>query len=99
MLTTKVGLAFKQRYFAEKWQATLRSRPYGRADFRAMRGTRVMMVAEACCTLPEIVAMTGRRLRLDMPDRCLVRTSTLAKNAIAQFETSPALESSPATGI
>jgi hypothetical protein len=61
MLTTKVGLAFEQHYFAEKSQAMTG------LEFHDMRGTRAIMLAAACCTLPGIVAMTGRRLRRDMP--------------------------------
>jgi hypothetical protein len=46
------------------------------------------MLAEAGCTVPEIVAITGHSLRRaqEILDRYLARTSKLAESAIAKFE-------------
>jgi hypothetical protein len=46
------------------------------------------MLAEAGCTLPEIVSITGHSLRRaqDILEKYLARTSKLAESAIAKFE-------------
>jgi hypothetical protein len=46
------------------------------------------MLAEAGCTLPEIVSITGHSLRRaqDILDKYLARTSKLAESAIAKFD-------------
>jgi integrase len=89
ILTTKTGLAFKKRYFARLWEETCSSA--GIPDdlhFHDIRGTTVTMLAEAQCTLPEIVSITGHSLRRaqDILDKYLARTSRLAESAIAKFE-------------
>jgi integrase len=88
MLTTKTGLAFKKRYFAEQWQATCKAAGIFDLHFHDIRGTTVTMLAEAECTLPEIVAITGHSLRRaqDILEKYLARTSRLAESAIAKFE-------------
>jgi integrase len=88
MLTTKTGLAFKKRYFAEQWEETCKAAGIVDLHFHDMRGTTVTMLAEAGCTLPEIVSITGHTLRRaqDILDKYLARTSKLAESAIAKFE-------------
>lgn len=88
MLTTKTGLAFKKRYFADQWEATCKSANIDGLHFHDIRGTTVTMLAEAGCTLPEIVSITGHTLRRaqDILDKYLARTSRLAESAIAKFE-------------
>jgi hypothetical protein len=56
--------------------------------FHDIRGTTVTMLAEAGCTLPEIVSITGHTLRSaqEILDKYLARTSRLAESAIAKFE-------------
>jgi len=46
------------------------------------------MLAEAGCTVPEIVSITGHSLRRaqEILDKYLKRTSKLAANAVAKFE-------------
>jgi len=46
------------------------------------------MLAEAGCTLPEIVSITGHSLQRaqEILDKYLARTSKLAESAIAKFE-------------
>jgi integrase len=88
MLTTKTGLPFKKRYFAEQWERTCRAAGILDLHFHDIRGTTVTMLAEAGCTLPEIVAITGHSLRRaqDILEKYLSRTSKLAESAIAKFE-------------
>jgi integrase len=88
MLTTKTGLAFKKRYFAEQWEETCKAAGIVNLHFHDLRGTTVTMLAEAGCTLPEIVSITGHTLRRaqDILDKYLARTSKLAESAITKFE-------------
>jgi integrase len=88
MLTTKTGLAFKKRYFADQWEATCEAAGITDLHFHDIRGTTVTMLAEAGCTLPEIVTITGHSLRRaqDILEKYLARTSKLAESAIAKFE-------------
>jgi integrase len=88
MLTTRTGLAFKKRYFADQWEASSKAAGIIDLHFHDIRGTTVTMLAEAGCTLPEIVSITGHSLRSaqDILERYLARTSRLAESAIAKFE-------------
>jgi integrase len=88
ILTTKTGLSFKKRYFAQHWENTCIAAKITDLHFHDLRGTTVTMLAEAGCTLPEIVAITGHSLRRaqDILDKYLARTSRLAESAIAKFE-------------
>jgi integrase len=88
MLTTKTGRSFKKRYFAEQWEATCKAAEIAELRFHDLRGTTVTMLAEAGCTLPEIVSITGHTLRRaqDILEKYLARTSKLAESAIAKFE-------------
>lgn len=88
MLTTKTGLPFKKRYFADQWEVTCQAAGIDNLHFHDIRGTTVTMLAEAGCTLPEIVSITGHTLRSaqDILDKYLARTSKLAESAIAKFE-------------
>jgi integrase len=88
MLTTKTGLAFKKRYFAELWDQSCKAAGIVNLHFHDIRGTTVTMLAQAGCTLPEIVAITGHSLRRaqDILEKYLARTSKLAESAIAKFE-------------
>jgi integrase len=88
MLATKNGLPFKKRYFAQQWETTCKTAGIVDLHFHDIRGTTVTMLAEAGCTVPEIVAITGHSLRRaqEILDRYLARTSKLAESAIAKFE-------------
>ena len=88
MLTTKTGLAFQKRYFAEQWAETCKAAGITDLHFHDIRGTTVTMLAEASCTLPEIVSITGHTLRRaqEILEKYLARTSRLADSAIAKFE-------------
>ena len=88
MLTTKTGLAFQKRYFAEQWAKTCEAAEIAGLHFHDLRGTTVTMLAEAGRTVPEIVSITGHTLRRaqEILDKYLARTSRLADSAIAKFE-------------
>jgi integrase len=88
ILTTKTGRAYSKRYFAEHWEKTCKVAGVADLHFHDIRGTTVTMLAEAGCTLPEIVSITGHTLRRaqDILDKYLARTSRLAASAIAKFE-------------
>lgn len=90
ILTTKTGLAFKKRYFAQQWEEICKAAGLFALGlhFHDIRGTTVTMLAEAGCTLPEIVSITGHSLRRaqDILEKYLSRTSKLAERAIAKFE-------------
>ena len=95
ILTTKTGRAFSKRYFAEQWEKTSKAAGLTDLHFHDIRGTTVTMLAEAGCTLPEIVSITGHTLRRaqDILDKYLARTSKLAESAIAKFENVTATDS------
>jgi integrase len=88
ILTTKTGLSFKKRYFAEKWEETCKLACIEELHFHDIRGTTVTLLAESGCTLPEIVSITGHSLRTAQTiiEKYLARTSKLAASAIAKFE-------------
>jgi integrase len=88
ILTTKTGLAFKKRYFADQWESTCKAAGIVGLHFHDIRGTTVTMLAEAGCSVPEIVTITGHSLRRaqEILDKYLARTSRLAESAIAKFE-------------
>jgi integrase len=95
MLTTKTGRAFQKRYLSDQWEATCSAAGINDLHFHDLRGTTVTMLAEAGCTLPEIVTITGHSLRRaqDILDKYLARTSKLAESAIAKFENALETES------
>jgi integrase len=95
ILTTKTGRAYCKRYFAEQWEKICKAAGIADLHFHDIRGTTVTMLAEAGCTLPEIVSITGHTLRRaqDILDKYLARTSKLAESAVAKFENVMATDS------
>lgn len=63
-----------------------------RLELRDLRGTAVTLLAEAGCSVPQIVAITGHTLQSAhrILERYLARTAGLAEAAILAFENSPA---------
>jgi len=88
ILTTKTGRSYSKRYLAQQWEKTCKAAGIVDLHFHDIRGTTVTMLAEAGCTLPEIVSITGHTLRRvqDILDKYLARTSKPAESAIAKFE-------------
>lgn len=68
------------------------SDPSERLHFNDLRGTAVTLLAEAGCTIPEIVAITGHSLTSasKILEKYLARTKTLSDAAIIKFENAPA---------
>jgi integrase len=69
ILTTKTGQRFKKRHFLKEWNCAMVEAGLERVvfpdmdepvelHFHDLRGTAVTMLAEAGCTVPEIVAIT-----------------------------------------
>src|SRR5215208_1922572 len=90
ILTTKTGLAFKKRYFAELWDRAASAAGITDLHFHDLRGTAVTMLSEARCN-PQMIAITGHSLKTVavILDRYLARTRGLADQAIFNFENSP----------
>jgi len=90
MLTTKTGLPFKKRYFSDQWEYTCKAAGIDHLHFHDIRGTTVTMLAEAGCTLPEIVAITHHSLRRaqDILEKYLARTSRLQRALSQNLRTS-----------
>ena len=88
ILTTKTGRSYSKRYLAQQWEKTCKAAGIVDLHFHDIRDTTVTMLAEAGCTLPEIVSITGHTLRRaqDILDEYLARTSKLSESAIAKFE-------------
>ena len=82
ILTTKTGRSYSKRYLAQQWEKTCKAAGIVDLHFHDIRGTTVTMLAEAGCTLPEIVSITGHTLRRaqDILDKYLDRTSKLAES-------------------
>ncbi|MFU0504175.1 tyrosine-type recombinase/integrase [Pseudaminobacter sp. NGMCC 1.201702] len=99
ILLTKTDKAFQKRYFAECWDKAAKLAAEKRPDiadlhFHDIRGTTVTMLFEAGCTVAEVASITGHTLRRaqEILDRYLSRTSTMATNAIAKFESTLAAQ-------
>lgn len=75
ILTTKTGRSYSKRYLAQQWEKTCKAAGIVDLHFHDIRGTTVTMLAEAGCTLPEIVSITGHTLRRaqDILDKYLDR--------------------------
>ena len=65
-----------------------------RLEFADLRGTAVTMMAEAGCSVPQIVAVTGHTLQsaTRILERYMARTSRMAEAAILHFENAKATE-------
>ena len=93
ILTTKTGRSYSKRYLAQQWEKTCKAAGIVDLHFHDIRGTTVTMLAEAGCTLPEIVSITGHTLRRaqDILDKYLARTSKLTEQ-LAQVSVGHPLE-------
>jgi len=88
MLTTKTGLGFQKRYFAECWDEVVAKTEVTGLHFHDIRGTTITMLFEAGCSVAEAASITGHTLRYAQTilDKYLARTSVLAEAAILKFE-------------
>ncbi len=60
--------------------------------FNDLRGTAVTLLAEAGCTIPEIVSITGHTLQSAhrILEKYMARTKAISDAAILKFENAPA---------
>lgn len=88
ILTTKTGVAWKKRYFAQQWEKAATAAGITDLHFHDLRGTAVTMLAEAGATGPEIASLTGHSLKHaeSILERYLSRTKPLADAAIFKLE-------------
>jgi hypothetical protein len=62
-LTTIAGLTWTQQGFSASWRKTQARAGIKGLTFNDLRGTAVLRLALAGCTVPEIAAITGHSLR------------------------------------
>ena len=88
ILTTKTGRPWKPYHFRHQWKAAALKAGIKDLHFHDLRGTAVLRLAEAGCTVPEIASITGHTFRsvTKILEVYLPRTSALANNAIARLE-------------
>lgn len=89
ILLTPTGRAWTKRYFNQKWDDAYKaSRIAAGLHFHDLRGTAVTMLAEAGCTIPEIVAITGHSIKdaSSILEVYLSRTRQLADAAIVKLD-------------
>jgi integrase len=96
VLATTNGRPFTARYFGRQWEATMKLAGLETSPlhFHDLRGTAVTMLAEAGCSVPQIVAITQHSLATAtrILEVYMSRTRHLADQAIAQFENAEATE-------
>ena len=94
VLTTRQGGAFEARNFARVWSLAFKAAGLENTGlhFHDVRGTAVTMLAQAGCSVPEIVAITGHKLEsaTKILEHYMARTSVLGDRAMARFENAPA---------
>lgn len=88
VLTTASGRPWKKRYFFEQWTKAVTAAGITDLHFNDLRGTAVTLLAEAGCTIPEIVSITGHTIKsaTAILEKYLARTGHLAHQAITKFE-------------
>lgn len=96
ILTTPTKRPYGARHFRLAWQRAVATAGLGDSGlhFNDLRGTAITMLAEAGCSIPEIVSITGHKLATatKILEHYLSRTTTLADGAIARFENAPTAE-------
>jgi len=93
MLVNSRGHPWKETTFTQKFHDAAVAAGIAGLTFHDTRGTCITRMAEAGCTVPEIVAITGRSLSVaGIVDKYLKRSIALAKSAIAKLETGTRLE-------
>ena len=104
ILTTKTGRSYSKRYLAQQWEKTCKAAGIVDLHFHDIRGTTVTMLAEAGCTLPEIVSIAGHTLRRaqDILDKYLdrlVHHATIFEMNVESYRRRAALEECPRSGL
>ncbi|HMS45029.1 MAG TPA: tyrosine-type recombinase/integrase, partial [Alphaproteobacteria bacterium] len=88
ILTTKTGRAWKGHHFRHEWNKAMMAAGIENLQFRDLRRTSIVRLAEAGATIPEIAAISGHTI-----DRCqrilevyLPRNSAMARAAVEKLE-------------
>lgn len=88
ILTTKTGHSWKTHYFTHVWKRAMIKAGLKNLQFRDLRRTAIVRLAEAGATVPEIASISGHTI-----DRCqrilevyLPRNSKMAKSAVEKLE-------------
>jgi Phage integrase family. len=91
ILTTRTGKPFREDYFRHRWRDAILQAGLDGLRFQDLRRTAVVRLAEAGCTDPEIAAITGHSLERtrQILETYLPRTSEMARNAMAKWESKP----------
>lgn len=96
ILATRYGRPFTARYFSQQWGRAMAAAGMEGSPlhFHDLRGTAVTMLAEAGCSVAQIVAITQHSLATAtrILEVYLSPTRHLATQAIAQFENAKATE-------
>ena len=97
ILTTTTGRPFTKRHFASQWRQAMKAAGMENSPlhFHDLRGTAITMLAEAGCSIPQIVSITQHSLATatQILDVYMSRTRHLANQAIAHFENASATHS------
>jgi hypothetical protein len=90
ILTTTTGRPFKKRHFSSQWSDAMKAAGLESSTlhFNDLRGTAITRLAEAGCTIPQIVAITQHSMATAtrILEAYLPRTRKLADQAIARLE-------------
>jgi hypothetical protein len=90
ILTTIAGLTWTQQGFSASWGKTQARAGTKGLTFNDLRGTAVLRLAFAGCTVPEIAAITGHSLRdaqTILDANYFHRDQALAESAMRKLET------------
>ncbi len=81
IVAAKTGQPWKKRYLAEEWEKATTAAGIEGLHFHDLRGTAVIMLAEAGCTVPMIASITGHSFKTvtSILEKYLARTRTLAE--------------------
>lgn len=81
----------KASMYAKPWADMSGEERRAQLHFNDLRGTAITLLAEAGCTIPEIVSITGHTMQsaTRILERYMKRTKALASAAIIRFENAP----------
>jgi integrase len=88
ILTNSRGLPWTEAGFRASWAKAFNNAKIGELHFNDLRGTAVVNLANAGCTVPEIASITGHSLKSvnSILEKYWTRTRTQATNATAKLE-------------
>lgn len=88
ILTNSRGLPWTEDGFRTSWGKASKSAGISNLHFHDLRGTAVVNLADAGCSVPEIASITGHTLKSvnTILEKYWTRTRTQAANAVAKME-------------